>query len=69
MPSVARARTVRTNLLGVGGTKFQAPLVDGFVANHNNAALGHHLFGVAKTQAERNEAQYSSPHQIMMAAS
>jgi len=51
MPSVTGARTVRTNPLGVGSTKFQAPLTDGFVANHN-AALGHHLFDVAKTQAE-----------------
>ena len=51
MPSIAGARTVRTNPLGVGSTKFQAPLTDRFVANHN-AALGHHLFDVAKTQAE-----------------
>ena len=51
MPSVAGAWTVRTNPLGVGSTKFQAPLTDGFVANHN-AALGHHIFDAAKTQAE-----------------
>ena len=51
MPSVAGARTVRTNPLGVGSTKFQAPLTDGFLADHD-PALGHHFFDVAKTQAE-----------------
>jgi hypothetical protein len=51
MPSVAGPRTMRTNPLSVGSPKFQAPLTDGFVANHN-AALGHHIFDIAKTQAE-----------------
>ena len=51
MPFVSRPATMALQYIGVGLTKFQAPLPNRFVGQHN-AALYHELFDITETERE-----------------
>src|SRR6266704_6322255 len=51
VPFVATARAAMTQFIGIGLTKFEAPLPHRFIRDQN-ASLGHELFDVAKTERE-----------------
>jgi hypothetical protein len=51
MPFVSTARTVTTQFIGVGLSKLQAPLKDGF-RREDDPALGHQLFNISITEGK-----------------
>jgi hypothetical protein len=59
VPRIAQSPSAIPELLGKGGTKFQAPLAHGFITDRH-AALGQELFDIAKAEAETRIA----PHGI-----
>jgi hypothetical protein len=59
MPCVSRPAAMALQLIGVGLTKFQAPLPNRFVGQHN-AALCQELFDLTETEREANR----QPHTV-----
>src|SRR6266487_9146 len=51
MPFVPTARTAVAQFIGVGLSKLQAPLMDGFI-REDDTALGHQLFDISITEGE-----------------